>query len=248
VDVRVLLLGGTGEARSLATELVQRGVDVISSLAGRVSEPALPTGATRIGGFGGEAGLARYLKQESITAVVDATHPFAQTITGNALAATTATGVALIVLRRPGWTERAGDRWLRVGDISAAAEGAASTPPGTIFLTTGRRDLAAFAGDESHDYLVRTVDPPAGAGPARMTLIRSRGPYFVDSERALMIEHDVTVLVTKDSGGELTSAKLTAARELHLPVIVVDRPPLPAGVITVATVADAGRHLDQLSG
>ena len=228
------MLGGTAEARALAAALAERDVPFVSSLAGRVSNPALPVGDVRVGGFGGPEGLARYVQDEQVTHVVDATHPFAATITANAAAAST--DVPLVVLRRPGWTERPGDRWRRVPSIEAAAARVASAAPGTVFLTTGRRDLAAFANDHEHHYLVRTVDPPAGRTPPRMTLLLGRGPYSLDGELALMRAQDVHLLVTKDSGGPLTAAKLDAARELELPVIVVDRPPLPEGVTAVETV------------
>ena len=228
------MLGGTAEARALAAALAERGVPFVSSLAGRVSNPALPVGEVRVGGFGGADGLARYLRDDRITHVVDATHPFAATITANAAAA--CTEVPLVVLRRLGWTERPGDQWRRVPTIEAAAARVAGAAPGSVFLTTGRRDLAAFADDNTHHYLVRTVDPPAGPTPARMTLLLDRGPYTLEGELALMREQDVHLLVTKDSGGPLTVAKLDAARELELPVIVVDRPPLPSGVNAVASV------------
>jgi len=236
--MRVLILGGTGEARALAAELAGRpGVEVTSSLAGRVRDPALPAGEVRIGGFGGVAGLAAYLAAERIDRLVDATHPFAATISAHAAAAAGEAGVSLVVLRRSGWTAAPGDRWTRVPDIVAAATAAAALPAGCLFLTTGRRDLAAFAADGAHDYLVRTVEPPDGATPPRMTLLLGRGPYPLDGEAGLMREHGVTALVTKDSGGELTSAKLVAARERGIGVIMVDRPPLPAGVTAVPTVA-----------
>jgi len=167
---------------------------------------------------------------------VDATHPFAATISAHAASAADAAGVPLVVLRRPGWTAQPGDRWTRVPDIVAAATAAAALPAGCLFLTTGRRDLAAFAADGAHDYLVRTVEPPDGATPPRMTLLLGRGPYPLDGEAGLMREHGVTALVTKDSGGELTSAKLAAARDRGIGVIMVDRPPLPAGVTAVPTV------------
>jgi len=235
--MRVLILGGTGEARALAAELAARpGVEVTSSLAGRVRDPALPAGAVRIGGFGGVAGLAAYLAAQGIDRLVDATHPFAATISAHAASAADATGVPLVVLRRPGWSVQPGDRWTRVPDIVAAAARAAALPSGCIFLTTGRRDLAAFAADEGHAYLVRTVEPPDGATPPRMTLLLGRGPYPLDGEAGLMREHGVTALVTKDSGGVLTSAKLAAARDRGIGVIMVDRPPLPAGVTAVPTV------------
>jgi precorrin-6A/cobalt-precorrin-6A reductase len=237
--VRVLLLGGTAEARALAAALHARDVPFVSSLAGRVSNPALPVGQLRVGGFGGAEGLAQYLRDEDITHVVDATHPFAATITANASAATEGAGVRLIVVRRPGWTSLAADNWTRVPSIAAAARAVAAAGPGTVFITTGRRDLQAFATDDRHDFLVRTVDPPTGPTPRRMTLLLDRGPYTLDGERALMLEHGVTLLVTKDSGGSMTAAKLDAARELGLPVVVVDRPPLPDRVDAVPSVEDA---------
>jgi len=242
VHVRVLVLGGTGEARALAARLVDAGTDVISSLAGRVSRPALPRGAVRIGGFGGAPGLATYLRSAGTERVVDATHPFAATITRNAVQACAQTQVPLLVLRRPGWTASADDRWTRVASVSAAAELVRASGPGTVFLTTGRRDLSAFAADDRHHFLVRTVDPPAGDVPPRMTLLLDRGPYEVEREAALMREHAVVLLVTKDSGGTLTAAKLAAARKLGIPVLVVDRPPLP-DVEAVPTVEDAVRWL-----
>ncbi|MCV2491783.1 cobalt-precorrin-6A reductase [Geodermatophilus sp. YIM 151500] len=233
---RVLVLGGTGEARRLAGELVAAGVPVVSSLAGRVAEPRLPPGEVRVGGFGGPTGLAAWLREHGTTAVVDATHPFAAGMTANAVAATRAVGVPLLRLQRPGWTAQPGDDWRRVGSLDAAAravEGFSS-----VFLTTGRQGLAAFAGLTAA-VLVRSVDPPDPPLPARTTVVLARGPFTVDEERALVLEHRVDVVVTKDSGGAMTAAKLTAARELGLPVVLVDRPPVPDGVPAVGTVAEA---------
>lgn len=247
MHVRVLLLGGTAEARALAATLTERRVELISSLAGRVTNPAMPVGQTRIGGFGGASGLETFLVDESISAIVDATHPFAESITSNACLAASRSGLPLLVLRRPGWIEQPGDQWTRVPDITTAARVVAATAPATIFLTTGRRDLGAFSDDDDHHYLVRTVDPPTGAVPPKMTLLLDRGPYVVDAERALMTNHKVRTLVTKDSGGPLTEAKLSAARELGVPVVMVDRPALPADVRTVATVPAALDWVIQLS-
>jgi precorrin-6A/cobalt-precorrin-6A reductase len=238
--VRILILGGTGEARELAAQLAAAGTDVISSLAGRVSAPRLPAGQIRIGGFGGADGLADYLKAEGITRVIDATHPFAATITANAATAATATGVPLLVLRRPAWD--ADPSWDTVPDIQAAAAAVGTWHGDTVFLTTGRRDLAVFAPDDRHRFLVRTVDPPDGAVPPRMTLILDRGPYTVESETRLMREHGIGLLVTKNSGGPMTEAKLHAARDLAIEVVMVERPPLPPGTAVVAeTVAEAAR-------
>lgn len=242
--MRILILGGTGEARELAARLVAAGTDVLSSLAGRVRNPRLPDGPVRIGGFGGADGLAAFLRAEGITAVVDATHPFAGGITANAAMAAAQAGVALLVLRRPGWDTD--PDWQAVADIGAAAAAVRDWRGGNrqgdgVFLTTGRRDLAAFAGDDAHRFLVRTVDPPEGPAPARMTLIMGRGPYTAEGETALMREHGIGLLVTKNSGGPMTAAKLQAARDLGVLVIMVQRPSLPAGSIVVATVAEAVR-------
>ncbi|MDT4891181.1 MAG: precorrin-6A/cobalt-precorrin-6A reductase [Pseudonocardiales bacterium] len=247
--MRVLILGGTGEARSLAAGLIDRpGFAITSSLAGRVRDPALPVGDVRIGGFGGVDGLVTYLRDQQIAAVVDATHPFAATMSAHAAQAAGRSGVPLLVLRRPGWTEEPGDDWHRVPDIASAAAAAAAAPPGCVFVTTGRRDLAAFAADGSHRHLVRTVDPPAAPLPRRMSLVLDRGPYTVEGEGALMDEHGVVLLVTKDSGGPMTRAKTVAARERRIPVVVVDRPPLPPGVPVVATVEAATAWLDSVAG
>ena len=238
--MRILILGGTSEARELAAQLAAAGTDVISSLAGRVSEPRLPAGHIRIGGFGGADGLADYLKAEGITRVIDATHPFAATITANAAKAATTAGVPLLVLRRPAWD--ADPSWDTVPDIQAAAAAVRTWHGDTVFLTTGRRDLAVFAADDRHRFLVRTVDPPDGPVPPRMTLILDRGPYTVESETRLMREHGIGLLVTKNSGGPMTEAKLHAARDLAIGVVMVARPPLPPGTaIVAATVAEAAR-------
>jgi len=231
----VLILGGTAEARALAAALVDAGVRVVSSLAGRVRDPALPVGEVRIGGFAGVAGLAAWLREHGVAAVVDATHPFASTMTAHAVSATAAAGVPLVVLRRPGWPPDPDWTW---ADSLPAAAAALPTLGKRVFLTTGRTSLAAFA-DLDLEFLVRCVDPPSGPMPRRVHVLLSRGPFTVDGERSLMREHGVDVLVTKDSGGPLTSAKLAAAREEGVAVLVVRRPPLPAGVEAADTVAAA---------
>lgn len=233
---RVLVLGGTGEARRLATALVDDGVPVVSSLAGRVADPVLPPGEVRVGGFGGVEGLAAWLRAHPVAAVVDATHPFAATMTASAARAAALTGVPLLRLQRPGWTEQPGDDWRWVGSLEEAAEAVGGFAH--VFVTTGRTGLGAFAGLTAQ-VVVRSVEPPGPPLPARTTVVLERGPFSVDDELALLREHAVDVVVTKDSGGSMTAAKLTAARELGLPVVVVRRPPLPAGVPTVATVEEA---------
>ncbi|RZU31873.1 precorrin-6A/cobalt-precorrin-6A reductase [Blastococcus saxobsidens] len=232
----MLVLGGTGEARRLATALVEAGRPVLSSLAGRVAEPLLPLGEVRIGGFGGAAGLAAWLREEAPPAVVDATHPFAAGMTASAAEAAAATGVPLLRLQRPGWTAGPGDGWRWVDSLEEAAGAVAGF--GSVFVTTGRQGLAAFAGLEGR-CLVRSVDPPAPPLPRDVTVVLARGPFSVADETALMRAHGVDVVVTKDSGGSMTAAKLTAARHLGVPVVLVRRPPLPAGVPVVATVGEA---------
>jgi len=231
----VLILGGTAEARALAAALVEAGMPVVSSLAGRVRDPALPVGEVRIGGFGGVEGLAAWLCEHGVAAVVDATHPFASTMTAHAVSVSATAGVPLVVLRRPGWPPDPDWTW---ADSLPAAAAALPTLGKRVFLTTGRTSLSAFA-DLDLEFLVRCVDPPSGPMPRRVHVLLSRGPFTVDGERSLMREHGVDVLVTKDSGGPLTSAKLAAAREEGVTVLVVHRPPLPAGVEAVDTVAAA---------
>ena len=233
---QVLVLGGTGEARRLAAALVAEGVEVLSSLAGRVAEPVLPEGDVRVGGFGGAEGLADWLAEYRPRAVVDATHPFAAQITASAATAAAAHGTPLLRLQRPGWTPQPGDTWRFVDSLTAAAEAVGGF--GSVFLTTGRQGVQAFA-DLPGRVLVRSVDPPDEPLPAGASLLLDRGPFGVADELALMREHAVDVVVTKDSGGHMTEAKLTAARELGIPVVLVRRPQLPSGVPVVGTVEEA---------
>jgi precorrin-6A/cobalt-precorrin-6A reductase len=233
----ILVLGGTAEARALATALHDAGVSVTTSLAGRVTRPRLPPGKVRIGGFGGPDAMAAWLRDRAITAVIDATHPFAERISASATRACRAAGVPLLRLERAGWTERAGDRWTWVVDLAAAA----ATIPRLgerVFLTTGRQGLSAFAGVDAAWFLVRCVDPPDPPLPRYHELILDRGPFTLDGERALIVRHRIDLLVTKDSGGPLTEAKLNAARERNLPVIVVRRPSGGTGE-SVSRVEDA---------
>jgi len=236
VTEKVLLLGGTAEARRLAEALSADGVDVVSSLAGRTADPVLPPGEVRIGGFGGAEGLAEWLRAHPVRAVVDATHPFAAAMTAHAAQAAAATGTPLLRLQRPGWREQPGDDWRWVDSLEAAASAVAGFAH--VFLTTGRMGLGAFAGLRQ-EVLVRSVDPPEPPLPPRTTVVLERGPFTLDDELALMREHAVDVVVTKDSGSSLTQAKLTAARELGIPVVLVRRPPLPGGMPVVETVEEA---------
>ncbi|KJK38512.1 cobalt-precorrin-6X reductase [Lentzea aerocolonigenes] len=235
----ILILGGTGEARELARLLVGRSGSaerIMSSLAGRVSAPRLPEGEVRVGGFGGVSGLAEYLRDNDIRAVVDGTHPFASRITGNAFEACALAGVPFLVLRRPGFAPLEGWQW-----EDSVASAARNLPGSRVFLTTGRQDLAEFAGCAQW-FLARMVEPPEPPMPQRIEVLLSRGPFTVDGELELMRSRRIDVLVTKDSGGAMTSAKLEAAQRLEIPVVIVRRPPLPAAEV-VRTVQDALRWL-----
>ncbi|MGZ8179617.1 cobalt-precorrin-6A reductase [Williamsia sp. SKLECPSW1] len=241
----VLLLGGTGEARAVAALLVDAGISVVSSLAGRVSQPRLPVGEVRIGGFGGPEGLADWVREHRCPVVVDATHPFARRISHNAAQAATTVGVPVVAVRRPAWEPTDGDRWTMVDDIAGAAEVVAARG-GRVLLTTGRQDVGAFAAIDTAWFLVRVVDPPTDELPPHHTILRSRGPYDLDSERALLRDNAIHLVVTKNSGGELTRAKLTAAAELGLEVVMVRRPPVPVTDHDVSTPADVMPVLDRL--
>ncbi len=237
----VLILGGTTEARELAGELVGE-FRVITSLAGRVRAPAPLPGEVRIGGFGGVDGLVEWLRAERIDAVVDATHPFAAQMTAHAVAAAAQAGVPLLRLDRPGFPPD--PAWTVVPSLAAAADALTGE---RVFLTTGRQNLSVFAGCPQW-FLVRAVDPPSGAAPERMQVLLDRGPFTVDGERALLRKHRIDVLVTKDSGGTATAAKLEAAQAEGVTVVLVARPPGPSGVPTVAEVGEAARWVRALLG
>ncbi len=236
----VLILGGTAEARDLAARLDAKGVPLTSSLAGRVSRPRLPAGPVRIGGFGGVDGLVDWMAAHAVTAVVDATHPFAGTMGSHAAQACSREGVPLLRLARPGWRDhRDAGEWTWVEDHAAARE-AADAVGGTPFVTTGRQTLhhhtRAWA---EREVVVRLVEPPEAPLPPAWTVLRSRGPYDVAGETDLMRAHGIGVLLTKDSGGAFTEAKLAAARELGVPVVVVARPPRAPQVPQVPDPAEA---------
>ena len=233
----ILILGGTTEARALAAELAGAGSDVLTSLAGRVQEPALPAGSVRIGGFGGVDGLAAFLRTNRIRAMVDATHPFAAQIGSHAAAAAALTGIPLLRLERPGWADHprsAGWTWVADAETARAAAEAYPHP----FLTTGRQSLPAFLSWADRSVLARVVDPPDIPVPERWTLITARGPYDYAAERRLMAEFGVGVLLTKDSGGAHTVAKIEAAGDLGIPVVIIARPHREPAA-QVATVAEA---------
>jgi precorrin-6A/cobalt-precorrin-6A reductase len=233
--MRILLLGGTGEARALATKL-HPDHDIVSSLAGRVPDPALPVGPVRIGGFGGVAGLRQWLGDNDITAVVDATHPFASTMTAHAAQACSELGLPHLVLSRPAW-DPAGA--IRVGSDTEAAQVVADQHYSRVFLTTGRSGVRPFMSSHAW-FLIRVVTPPdTDLLPRNHEVLLSRGPYGYTDECALLRDNRIDVLVTKNSGGSLTEAKLKAASDCGVAIVMIDRPPLPAGVTAVATVDEA---------
>jgi precorrin-6A/cobalt-precorrin-6A reductase len=241
--MRILMLGGTGEARALAARL-HPGTDIISSLAGRVPDPALPAGPVRIGGFGGVAGLQQWLRDNDITAVVDATHPFAATMTAHAAQASADLTLPHLVLARPAWNP--GNASV-VGSDTEAADTLAQQGYSRVFLTTGRSGVAPFT-DSDAWFLIRVVTPPdPGLLPRHHEVLLSRGPYAYDDECRLLRDNRIDVLVTKNSGGELTAAKLDAADKLGVAVVMIERPPLPAGVQTVSTVDEAVDWVRRLS-
>jgi precorrin-6A/cobalt-precorrin-6A reductase len=237
--MKLLILGGTGEASALARALAgDSRFSPVLSLAGRTRHPAPQPLPTRQGGFGGAAGLARYLAAEGIDLLIDATHPFAVEISRNAVEAARATATPMLTVLRPEWEPAPGDHWLLVSDMPAAAA-ALGDAPRCVLLTIGRQDLAPFAAAPWHHYVVRSVDPPPPESlPPNAEIIAMRGPFLAADERRLLTEHAIEVLVTKNSGGSATVAKLHAARALGLPVVMVARPSKPASE-TRATVAEA---------
>jgi precorrin-6A/cobalt-precorrin-6A reductase len=237
--MKVLILGGSSEASALARALAgEAAFQPTISLAGRTQRPAPQPVPTRVGGFGGADGLARYLTEQSVDALIDATHPFAAIMSRNAATAARQTGVPLLAILRPSWKAEPGDRWIDVPDIAAAAE-ALGMPPRRVLLTIGRKDLAAFVAASHHHYVLRSVDaPPAEDLPPQCEVISARGPFALEAEIALLRDRRIDLLVTKNSGAAATAAKLEAARLLTLPVVMIARPPAP-DVPAVPAVAEA---------
>lgn len=235
----ILLLGGTTEASALATALAARGERAVLSYAGRTEHPRAQAIPIRIGGFGGVEGLADYLVREGVTHLVDATHPFAARISANAIAAAACAGVKLIALTRPEWVDGPGDRWTRVADTEAAAA-ALGLGPARVFLALGRQTIGDFADAPQHVYLLRFVDFAEPPALPNHHLVVDRGPFTLSGELALLRKHRIQVIVAKNAGGVGARAKLDAARELGLPVVMIDRPVIPPRpqVGSVAAVLD----------
>lgn len=222
---RILLLGGTGDSRALAARLAEReDLEVITSLAGRTEHPLAIPGSLRIGGFGGVDALARYLIEEKIDLLIDATHPFAERISDNAEAACRQSATPRLVLSRPPWHPVKGDRWITVASAEAAAE-ALKGLARRVFLSVGRQELEAFKPLTDIWFLVRMIDAPRGDLPLRRyEVVLGRGPFEANGERALFLLHGIQALVTKNSGGDATYAKIAVARELGLPVVIIEQP------------------------
>jgi precorrin-6A/cobalt-precorrin-6A reductase len=246
---RILILGGTTEARGLAARLAERSDLVVTlSLAGRTVSPMPHAVPLRVGGFGGAQGLADYLASEKIDVLIDATHPYAAAMSANAAGAARVANVRLLALRRPAWVPVAGDRWIAVAHMADAVQ-ALGDAPRRVFLALGRKEIAPFAAAPQHRYLIRSVDPvdPALAVP-RAVYVTGRGPFDEAEERALLEQHGIDIIVAKNSGGAASYGKIAVARAMALPVIMLARPrppdPQQPGPVAVETVDAAMAWLD----
>ncbi|MBS0222237.1 MAG: cobalt-precorrin-6A reductase [Proteobacteria bacterium] len=245
IALRVLILGGTTEASALARMLAgDKRFDATLSLAGRTSSPRAQPIATRAGGFGGVDGLARFLDEQAVDAVIDATHPYADQMSANAVIACASAGTPLASFVRPPWTRKAGDRWQIVPTMVAAAH-ALGPAPRHVFLSIGRQELQAFATAPQHHYLARMIEPPDPVGlPPDLRIVRARGPFDRTAEERLLLEGKIETLVAKNAGGTATYAKIEAARALGLPVVMIARPHKPAGHV-VENAGEAVAWLEQ---
>ncbi len=239
---RVLLLGGTTEASELARLVSEShpSVELVVSFAGRTrARAAMPPGVDcRVGGFGGIDGLRDYIVAEQFDTVVDATHPFADRMPFHAHAACEATGTSLVRLVRPAWTQACGDHWTVVDDVASAAAEVERSGAARVLLTIGRQELAPFTRCQSTAFVIRSIDPPAPGLLDDAEVVLARGPFTVDDEIELLQSRRIDLVVSKNSGGTATRAKLEAARKLALPIVMVQRPPAP-DADSVATVAEA---------
>lgn len=227
---RLLILGGTGDAGKLAAQTVGiAGLEPITSLAGRTNQPGAVAGNVRVGGFGGEIGLVKYLQTMRIDLVIDATHPFAAQISWNAAHAAKTVGIPLLMVVRPGWGRSILDHWIEVESMEQAVDSIPATAE-RIFLTIGRQQLALFATLTDRWCLMRSIDPPPPdilLPPGKMLL--DRGPFSLAQERQLLKDYQIQAIVSKNSGGDATYAKIIAARELEIPVVMIQRPIMPQG-------------------
>jgi precorrin-6A/cobalt-precorrin-6A reductase len=239
---KVLILGGTGEAFALAQRLAEvPEITVVTSLAGRTRDPKMPTGEVRIGGFGGSEGLVAYMRENAVSLLINATHPFADKISENALAAHEASSVPLLRLLRAAWQKQPHDTWIAAANVARAA-GICRWLGKRVLLSVGSQEIAAFANLPRAHFFVRMVDPPEAPLPlVSAEAIVAKGPFALLDERRLLLENQIDLIVTKNSGGEATFAKIAAARELSIPVVMIDRPEiaLHPGSETVDTVEKA---------
>lgn len=242
--LRVLLLGGTGDAATLSKSLAgDTRIDLTTSLAGRTRAPAALSGQVRRGGFGGLDGLADYLGRQTIDILIDATHPYAARISDHAAQASAQRGIACLRLDRPAWPERLGDRWIKTADILGAVDALRDLGP-RVFLTVGRQELAPFAALRDRWFLVRTIEAPEpGHAVPRGEIMLARGPFNDQDECGLLKDKAIDVVVSKNSGGDATYPKIAAARKLGLPVVMIDRPRSPLGP-TATTLAEVLAWLD----
>ncbi|MBW4581362.1 MAG: cobalt-precorrin-6A reductase [Tildeniella nuda ZEHNDER 1965/U140] len=245
--LRILILGGTGDAAALAMQLsTLSGITVITSLAGRTQHPSTLAGEVRVGGFGGSNGLVTYLQEQRIDVLIDATHPFAAKMSWNAATAAIALDMPHLMLMRPAWEKVAGDRWLEVESVEAAAK-AVPAHLKRLFLTIGRQQLAPFATLTEYWFLMRSIDPPdPSVALPNGKLLLDRGPFTLENEIALLKQYQIDAIVSKNSGGDATYAKIVAARKLALPIFMVQRPAMPEGD-RVADVSSAVEWLKRLS-
>ncbi len=232
INKNILILGGTSEASELVGLLAAYPeIKVTLSLAGRTKSPVLPQIDHRIGGFGGVLGLVNYIKEQKITALVCATHPFARKMPFNAAEAEKIANIPIIYLLRPAWRLQAGDNWLEVdGHAQALSSLPLRSSPLNIFLTVGRLELTEYASAPQHFYVIRSIDELTEKPLENAIYINSRPPFNVENEQEIMLEYKIDYLITKNSGGSATEAKLTAARALKIPVILIKRPPRPEGL------------------
>lgn len=240
------MLGGTGEARELAHALVQSGkYELLVSLGGRTDKPAAQPVLVRIGGFGGADGLAAFLREGRFDLLIDATHPFAARISRNAVEAAAAVGIPAFALRRAEWTQKRGDNWQHVASLPEAID-ALGPLPRRVFLAIGRQEAHRAEAAPQHFYLVRSVDAvePPLALPELYSVL-DRGPFDVESEAALLSDHLIDAVITKNSGGAATYAKIEAARRLGIEVLMIARAPAPA-MQAVAKVEEALAAIDHL--
>jgi precorrin-6A/cobalt-precorrin-6A reductase len=241
---KLLILGGTGDAQQLAAATQQiSGLTVISSLAGRTQQPILPIGQVRTGGFGGEQGLIDYLRNHEIALVIDATHPFARQISGNAAAAARVCGLPFLIFERSAWQSIPTDHWIEVADHAAAADLLPKLAQ-RVFLTIGRQEIGLYAHLTDLWFLMRSIDPPDRTVMPPGEILLAKGPFDIAAERELLLKYDIQAIVSKNSGGTATYAKIVAARELGLPVVMIQRPPAPNGD-RAATLEQAIKWIQQ---